>query len=115
MFIERLVNELEPEGNDLNAKVGVLVRKGLRVQAQQALDTVRVIGNEAVHPGVMDGNDNAQTVSQLFGIVNIIVDSMITQPKAIADLFNDNLTQGQKAGNEHRDQPSPEAQEAGEG
>ena len=34
--IERLVNELEPEGNDLNAKVGVLVRKGLRVQAAAA-------------------------------------------------------------------------------
>ena len=112
--IERLVNELEPEGESLNAKVGLLVRKGLRVQVQQALDTVRVIGNEAVHPGLMDVNDSAQTVSQLFGIVNIIVDSVITQPKAIADLFNENLTQEQKAGIERRDRPSTEAQGPGE-
>ena len=103
--IERLVDELEPEDEDLkekfrkedlNGKIGKLVANGLPVKAQQALDTVRCIGNNNVHPGLMDPNENRETVAQLFALVNIIVDSMITQPKAIADLFDTQLTGGQK-------------------
>lgn len=103
--IERLVDELEPEDENLkkkfrkeklNGKIGVLVEEGLSVKVQQALDTVRCIGNNLVHPGQMDPNETRETVAQLFALVNIIVDSMITQPKAIADLFDSQLTGGEK-------------------
>jgi hypothetical protein len=42
------------------------VQKGLDVQIQQALDTVRVIGNEAVHPGEMDVRDDPSLVGTLY-------------------------------------------------
>lgn len=45
---------------------------------QQALDSVRVIGNEAVHPGTMDLRDDVFTVLSLFGLVNFIVQKAIT-------------------------------------
>ena len=97
LCIERLVNQLEPEDkDDLNGKIGNLVEKGLPVRVQQALDTVRCIGNNNLHPGQMDPHENPETVAQLFALVNIIVESMITQPKAIADLFDVKLTDGQK-------------------
>ncbi len=67
--------------------IGDLVSKGLAVQVQQALDTVRVIGNNAVHAGKMDQADVEATVNQLFALVNIIVEQLVTQPKKIAELF----------------------------
>ena len=122
--IERLVDELEPEDEDLkrkfrkeklNGKIGKLVEEGLPVKVQQALDTVRCIGNNLVHPGQMDPNETPETVAQLFALVNIIVDSMITQPKAIADLFESQLTAGEKDQITRRDAASGSSAEGQQG
>jgi hypothetical protein len=53
---------------------------------QQALDIVRVIGNESFHPGQIDLRDNRETATKLFQLVNIIADAMISRPKQIAAL-----------------------------
>jgi hypothetical protein len=42
------------------------------------LDSVRVIGNDAVHPGVMELRDDKELVLKLFRILNIIVEETIT-------------------------------------
>jgi hypothetical protein len=64
------------------------VKKGLEPQVQQALDIVRVIGNNAVHPGEITVNDNRDTATTLFGLVNLIVESQIARPKQIGALFD---------------------------
>jgi hypothetical protein len=51
---EKLVEQLQPEGRDLNERIGRLVEDGLPVQVQRVLDALRVIGNEAIHPGELD-------------------------------------------------------------
>ena len=48
---------------------------------------VRVIGNNAVHPGVIDVDDNPEMVLGLFKIVNLIVETMITTPKEINEMY----------------------------
>ena len=76
LCIQKIVVHLgEKGGNDLNREIGNLVEKG-RISAaiQQALDVVRVVGNNAVHPGVIDFNDNKAVAIQLFGLVNVIVE-----------------------------------------
>ncbi|WP_181916768.1 DUF4145 domain-containing protein [Paraburkholderia sp. BL27I4N3] len=87
LVIEKLARELGAQGDTIDRMIGDLVSKGLPVQVQQALDTVRVIGNNAVHAGKMDQADVEATVNQLFGLVNIIVEQQVTQPKKIAELF----------------------------
>lgn len=73
---------------DINAAVGELVREGkISADLQRALDTVRVIGNEAVHPGVMDLKDDTDTALALFGLVNFIVEMGISEPKRIAAIY----------------------------
>ncbi len=77
------------EGNkDLNIAIGNLVKKGLPSGVQQALDIVRVIGNNAVHPGVINIEDNLDVASLLFDLVNFIAEKMITEPMQLENIYN---------------------------
>jgi len=95
LAIQKMCVHLGEKGKNINEDIANLVKKGLPVQLQQALDSVRVIGNHAVHPGVIDLNDNPETALALFSFVNIICDYFITQPKKIAEVFS-NLPQKDK-------------------
>jgi hypothetical protein len=72
---------------DINADIAQLVKDGLPVTVQRALDTVRVIGNECVHAGQIDYRDNAEIATKLFGLVNFVVDDRITRPREIAAMY----------------------------
>ena len=87
LAIQKLCKTLGEPGKNINADIGALVQKGLPSQVQQALDIVRVVGNTAVHPGQLDLNDDSDIAHQLFGLVNIITEIMISQPKHVHDLF----------------------------
>jgi hypothetical protein len=102
LVIEKLARELGTQADTIDRMIGDLVSKGLPVQVQQALDTVRVIGNNAVHAGKMDQADVEATANQLFALVNIIVEQLVTQPKKIAELFGA-LPEGARNGIERRD------------
>lgn len=102
LAIEKLVDHLEAEGNNLNSKIADLVSKGLPIQIQQMLDSVRVIGNNAVHPGEIDLSDNAQLASSLLKFINLIVENQISQPKKINEIYN-NLPESNLKSIERRD------------
>jgi hypothetical protein len=87
LCIQKLCKQLGEPGDNINTDIGSLVKKGLDVRVQRALDIVRVIGNETVHPGQIDLRDNRETATELFALVNIIADSMISQPKRIGELY----------------------------
>jgi Domain of unknown function (DUF4145) len=87
LAVQKLCVVLGESGKNINEDIASLVRKGLPVQIQQALDTVRVIGNEAVHPGQIDLNDDQDTAASLFELVNIIIDEMISKPKKIKQMY----------------------------
>jgi hypothetical protein len=75
------------KGKSLNDLIGEMVARGLPATIQQALDSLRVIGNESVHPGKMDIKDNRDVALRLFGLVTVVVEQTITQPKKIAELY----------------------------
>jgi hypothetical protein len=57
--------------------------------AQQALDTVRVIGTNAVHPLMaLDLRDDAELATKLFTLINGIVEDTISRPKAVAAIYS---------------------------
>jgi hypothetical protein len=97
LAIEKLVYHIlgNERGKDLNMSIGVLVCKGLSVQIQQSLDYLRVIGNNAVHPLSRIDVDDYNTASSLFHLVNLVVETMITNPKKIKSYF-DALPNGTK-------------------
>lgn len=102
LAIELLMDELEANGKTLYNKIGDLVSKGLPKTIQQALDSVRVIGNNAVHPGTIDMTDNKDMAITLLKFINIIVENQITQPKLIDEAYS-SLPTGVLKGIEQRD------------
>jgi Domain of unknown function (DUF4145) len=87
LCIQKLCRHLGEKGKDLNTDIASLVRKGLPTEVQQALDAVRVIGNEAVHPGQMDLTDDRQTADTLFKLVNLVTQRMISDPKEVQEVY----------------------------
>lgn len=102
LAIQKLCVLLGQSGKNINADIASLVKNGLPVRIQQALDYVRVIGNNSVHPGQIDLKDNIEIANNLFGLINIITEVMITQPKEIEKLYN-TLPEDQKKAIDKRD------------
>ena len=51
LALEKLCTHLKLPGKNFNEQIGAMVKEGLSPKVQKALDIVRVIGNNAVHPG----------------------------------------------------------------
>ena len=94
LCIQELCKQLG-EKKDLNTSIGNLVKKGMSTQIQQALDYCRVIGNNAVHDGKIDLEDDPSTISTLFYLVNDIAYEMITKPKEMQERYS-SLPDGKK-------------------
>lgn len=88
LSIQKLCICLELPGKNLNDDIGTLVSKGLPDAIRQSLDVVRVVGNNQVHPGVLDVRDDPQIAMSLFDLVNIITEYMIANPKRIQALHD---------------------------
>lgn len=88
LAIQKLCKELGESGNNINDDIAKLVKKGLPVKVQQALDAVRVIGNEAVHPGQLDLEDDAATATALFSLINFIAEKMISEPNEVERVYS---------------------------
>jgi len=89
LCIQKLCKHLGKSGRSIDADIASLVKEGLDVRVQRALDIVRVIGNESVHPGTIDMRDNREIAAKLFELVNRIAYDRITHPKEIDGLFAD--------------------------
>jgi hypothetical protein len=87
LCIEQLVPLLGATSDNLNVAIGELVESGLAPRVQQALDALRVIGNDAIHAGQIDVTDDPTMALALFDLVNLIVQTMITDPRAIETLY----------------------------
>lgn len=103
LAIQKLCVVLGEIGEKIDDDIKSLVKKGLTPMVQQALDAVRVIGNESVHPGTLDLKDDRDTAMRLFSLVNIIAEQMVSNPKHVQELY-DKLPESKRKAIEKRDQ-----------
>jgi hypothetical protein len=87
LAVQKLCKKLGENGENINQDIASLVRKGLDPRVQMALDVVRLIGNDAVHPGQIDLRDDRQTAEMLFGLVNLVCEKMISEPKHVDEVY----------------------------
>lgn len=85
--VQLLCKELGEKGENINDDIKKLVSKGLPELVQQSLDIVRLTGNDAVHPGLID-TDDSDVVLQLFNLTNIIVEYMIALPNRVSGIYS---------------------------
>ena len=88
LAIQKLCVDLGGSGKNINADIKALVGKGLPEQVQQSLDIVRVIGNNAVHPGQID-TDNPEVAGNLFTLLNIITEYMVSMPNRVKGIYSE--------------------------
>jgi predicted RNA-binding Zn-ribbon protein involved in translation (DUF1610 family) len=82
LALQKLCRHLGEPGENLNDDIRSLAKKpefGDRLI--KAADTVRIVGNNAVHPGEMNQEDIDNICKGLFGLLNLVVESGITHTK----------------------------------
>lgn len=105
LVIQKLMPSLGEAGKDINTDIGELVRKGrINPRTQKMLDSVRVIGNGAVHPGILDVRDDNELASSLFSLVNLIMFEAVTYDKYVDGIY-EQLPENNRKGIEARDRP----------
>lgn len=88
LAVQKLLPLLGAAEQEINKQIGELVAKGLiSSRVQTALDALRVIGNEAVHPGTIDLTDDVDIAMGLFRLLNYIIEKAISDPKHADDMF----------------------------
>ncbi len=104
LLVEKLCVRLGAKGKNINDFIADLVKKGLPKEVQQAFDILRLVGNNAVHPGQINLDDNLEIVNGLFTVINISVEHLITQPALLEKLYS-GLPQSKREAIEKRDNP----------
>ena len=80
--LQKLCIHLGEEGKNINADIRSLVMKRkLSGVAIKVADTLRITGNNAVHPGQISDEDFDSLAGNMFGLLNAIVEETITKPK----------------------------------
>jgi hypothetical protein len=94
LALQTLMTQLGKNGQNINDDIKQLVAEGLDSRIQQSMDILRVVGNNAVHPGKIDFNDKRDVALKLFSLLNLIANELITKPKEIERLYADIIPEG---------------------
>ena len=105
--LEKLTEELieNKKQESLNKSIQTLKEKGFPDQGIKCCDIIRIMVHEgSAHADQIDltGVDSPEIVSELFMLVNYIVEDFITREKRIEKMYNA-LPQDKKQGIKNRD------------
>jgi len=89
LSLQKLCKELGEKGENINEDIRNLVKKGLNPLVQKSLDGLRITGNNAVHPGEIDLDEQPERVIKMFELLNFIAEKMITEPRVIDQFYSE--------------------------
>jgi len=87
LSIQKLIKHLGEKSRNLETAVSNLIEKGLSNKFYDALLAVRILGKKAVKPGVINSKDDINTAIALFILVNMLVESTISQQRKVNQLY----------------------------
>lgn len=109
LLIQKLLVTLGEDGKNINHDIGQLVKKGkITERTRKMLDSVRIFGNESVHPGEINLNDDQALAISLFDFVNLIVWDTITHDNYVNTVYS-RVPEDKRKGVEDRDRNSQRA------
>lgn len=87
LAVQKLLPIIGATNLSIDGGIAELVEKRrISKEVKEALDGVRICGNEAVHPGELNLDDDVETVTALFGLINYIVEITLTADKRLASV-----------------------------
>ncbi|MDG2942919.1 DUF4145 domain-containing protein [Exercitatus varius] len=88
LALQKLCKHLEQKGDNINDDIRSLAKNHvLPKQVIQVADTLRITGNNAVHPGTMSDDDFDDVAGKMFDLLNFIVRKGISEPKQLNELY----------------------------
>jgi hypothetical protein len=87
LCLQKLMCYLGETGRNMELAVSSLIKRGLPERFRDALWAVRVIGVDAVPPGQISLADDMETAIALFNLINMVVDSTISQPRKVNRMY----------------------------
>lgn len=103
--LQKLCVHLGGEGKNINADLAKLAEdEVVSKKLIKSADIIRIVGNNAVHPGTISDDDFEDVSFKLFALINMIVQQGITEPKEVDNMFG-SLPDGPRQAAEDRDKP----------
>lgn len=87
LALQHLLIELGEKGKNINSDINALIDKGLDHETARIMHSLRIVGNESVHPGEISFDDEPYMAEALFDLLNQIVDQLITRPRRRQELW----------------------------
>ncbi|ENM5875881.1 DUF4145 domain-containing protein [Vibrio mimicus] len=88
LSLQKLCKHLGQKGENINEDIRALAASNtVPPLVVKVADTVRITGNNAVHPGEMSDDDFDHVASKMFELINFIVKKAITEPKELESLY----------------------------
>lgn len=88
LALQKLCKHLGEKGKNINEDIRSLASKNvLPPMVIKVADTVRITGNNAVHPGEMSDDDFDHVASKMFGLLNFVVVKAINEPRELELLY----------------------------
>lgn len=105
--LQKLCVHLGGKGDNINNDLAALAKDELiSKKLIKSADIIRIVGNNAVHPGTISDDDFDDVSLKLFKLINMIVQQGITEPREVDDTFSTMPESARKAA-EDRDKPKP--------
>jgi hypothetical protein len=87
--LQKLCKHLGQEGKNINTDIRNLASQNIvPPMVVKVADTVRITGNNAVHPGEMSDEDFDYVAGKMFDLLNFIVKKGISEPKELEELYS---------------------------
>lgn len=90
LALQKLMMHLGKDKN-LDRVIKNLMQENIDEDLRKALDSVRVVGNSAVHPNELEIRDKPEIAFQLFKLINFIANEVLTSRKEIREFYNENI------------------------
>ncbi len=90
LALQKLMIHLGQDKN-LDRVIKNLMQENIDEDLRKALDSVRVVGNSAVHSNELEIRDKPEIAFQLFKLINFIANEVLTSRKEIREFYNENI------------------------
>ena len=87
LAVDKVCKGLGESGGSPKDDIAALVQEDLDARVQKVLDAMRIIESNAVPAGQIGVEDKRATAEALFGLVNLICEKMIMEPRHLQALY----------------------------